>query len=735
MSVGFVGARSVASQAEGRSRMQFKILLEGLSEQGPTRSSNSQGNITEQSTTEEQNKKKDQTNPLHNDDAIQNHSSSLIQQTVKDHLCSALPNELEVPPAFGNKNDKYITSTISPLDGTPADQDEPIVVSLTEKAKARLAMIGLAIADFVFFVNWFIGHRWQFVQRPPDGDWSSPKTTTGRPPYLNDWRLVRHLAGDIVVGTGCRWSNSARALRTPYIAIDIDHNGSDADLRDRYDRVVAALGPPTYVIRSSDSGGLHVYYILTRPELLHALRTSDGKRGDVVCLLKSEGLHHQNGRVEIYPQGQYKDLGQGNRLRAPFGVGSCLLDPRTLATLAEPGPASLIRAREMFERGQVVLVDPMAWAAKRRALPSIPPVVAGCQASTPAPVAKPVTRCRHRRGSPLHVPPTSRHDEAKVQRLLEEGLTNGRELHDGATALAFYFRHGLLLSEEEASTRMIEWLHAHHNGKSRKYNKNPKHAVAQVTGVVERVYKRKPKAVIRVHARKWVRVETLSEFEARSVFAAFANDADACDPATGELLDPYKLRLFGFEVLRLAKQNVLTFLADAIRAAGDQPVPDDVIASIWPDRSTPEFIVISPYELREGRGRTGTGFLKGIGRDSRYGYWRTIQHAGLFQLRRKAWHFPWGAQAARYVVRLDFGAYSSDGVAFATVDAALVGLLTEDELRTRFTEYRRRRLAKGSNVGTPPPDEDDAARQAHALIVRLVREAANHDDWSGVDAA
>ena len=701
--------------------MQFE--LDGLQDEGIDRSHGLADNISRNAHNAE-----DQTNI-----EVQEHQdipgNAVLHHDALSTLYSTEPNARKHLSAFGNKNVTSIKPMVSTA-GPDAAEDEPANPSLTEKGMSRLAMIGLAVVDLAFFIGRLIGHRWQYIYRRPGHDgWIS----AGKK-YLTDWLVVRHLAGDIVVGTGSRWDNQSRDLRTSYVLVDLDNNGDEADLRARFRRVTAALGPASYVIRSSESGGVHVYYLLTRAEPLHALRAFGGRNGDVMHLLDAEGMREENGRVEVYPRGQYKnpERGQQTRNRAPFGIGSCLLDPVTLAPITEPGPASLIRARTMFERGEIRLVDPMEWAAKRTALPravianSPPPPADGKPKGKRPRVAD--MRKRAVRNAP------SGHDAAKVERWLTYGLTSWKELNKASGALAFYFRFVLGLSREEATARLLEWLETHHNGKSRTYNASPARARTHVTGVVERVYRR-AKAKSARPRTEWVTVRGLSEFEARTVLTSLDRPSETCDPATGEELDRYKLQSYAFELLRLAKQYVLTVISAAINGTGEQAIPETVMVTVWPDRTRPEFVVPMPVNLREGRARSGTGFIKGIGRDRRWPLWRAIKQAGLFRLRQPALNLPWVKRWALYLVRLDFGAFSVDGAEFPNLDVALVRLLSSGQRRAGFTDYRCRKLAKGESVRAAVGADHDAARQARDLIVRLLREGEDENTGSDVDAA
>jgi hypothetical protein len=135
-----------------------------------------------------------------------------------------------------------------------------------------------------------------------------------------------------------------------------------------------------------------------------------------------------------------------------------------------------------------------------------------------------------------------------------------------------------------------------------------------------------------------------------------------------------------------------------------------VIAAIWPDRTRPEFIVPMPVNLREGRGRSRSGFLKGIGRDLRWSLWRAIKQVELFRLYRPACNLRSVKRWATYLVSLDFGALSDDALVYKTLDAFVAKALTRDERRARYTSYRCKRLAK------PTIDEADTMDTADYLL-------------------
>jgi hypothetical protein len=190
------------------------------------------------------------------------------------------------------------------------------VLPLTKRQKRQLAAIGVSVDAFAFFQR-FVGHDFSFITKREGRDWALARHRTP----LNNSLLVSHLSGRRWVGTGCRWDAAVRRFVTDYIAIDLDHHGDIEDLVDRYDRVVRALGAPTFVFRSSENGGLHVYYFLTEPVELHRLRRPNARYGAVVELLAAHDLIEANGSVEVYPRGHYRVRGTQNRLRLPFGRG------------------------------------------------------------------------------------------------------------------------------------------------------------------------------------------------------------------------------------------------------------------------------------------------------------------------------------------------------------------------------------------------------------------------------
>jgi hypothetical protein len=169
----------------------------------------------------------------------------------------------------------------------------PNALPLTKRQKRQLAAIGVSVADFEFFLR-FVGHGFSFITKREGRDWSLHHRTP-----LNNSLLVSHLSGRRWVGTGCRWDSAARRFVTDYVVIDLDHQGDADDLIDRYDRVVGALGAPTFVFRSSENGGLHLYYLLTQPVELHRLRRPSGRYGAVIELLAAHDLIEANGSVEV----------------------------------------------------------------------------------------------------------------------------------------------------------------------------------------------------------------------------------------------------------------------------------------------------------------------------------------------------------------------------------------------------------------------------------------------------
>jgi len=316
------------------------------------------------------------------------------------------------------------------------------------------------------------------------------------------------------------------------------------------------------------------------------------------------------------------------------------------------------------------------------------------------------------------------HDPELVETLLHRGLGAPRQLNRATAALGFWLRWHQYLTLDQAINWMQRWLDQHHNNQSRTYNRNPERAHRQVKAALERIYARTP-------SRVWCPKPGLSKIETQALLELTASDQACCDPATGEVLDRYKLQQFAFELMRCAKQYVLTTVQRAINEGRND---DDAIVRelsvVWPDPRSEEFVVPLPVSLRQGRGRAEKSFLAGIGRDRRWAYWRALQFLGLFRRVRSSSRI--AHRAARYAVILDFKAAPGDEETFHSLDTAILRLIPSDKRRTQYSKHRCQRLKKRAS---PNPEPDPIANRAsQEFLARFTQTTSSsvtgtpHDD-------
>jgi len=537
-------------------------------------------------------------------------------------------------------------------------------LSATRAQLQRLAAIGLSAGDLPFFRHHFVGHPFEYITRSGDGDW---QLIRNRP--LSNACLVRHLEQrDYWVGTGCRWDSDRKRFVTDYLILDLD---AGDDLLARYDTVRSVLALPSLLFRSSRSGGLHAYWFLSAAVELHELRTMHGQGGAVMRLLAASGLHEADGRMEVYPRGHYRQYGVQNRVRLPFGSGSRLLDPHTLQPLTGGRPGEDLRlVRSMFEVGQLCRLD--VRELRQRA--------AGCPAvrTRSAPSTQQLARAPSAGVCPVSDSDGCWHD----------GLTGPGQLNTATASLAFQMRRDGV-PEEAASDRIVAWLHERHGGHSRTYNASPARAVAQVRAEVHRIYARS------WQRRVWSDLPGLSPFEIRSLLAVLEGDHARVDPATGVMLSRFKLERFGFELLRRAKQYVLTMAtppAQTLLAAyPDYGFPPsetarglDDMRSIWPDPTRGDFVVPVPYALRVS--------LDGVSEMVQGPLWRALLHAGLFRPHVPSWAE--AHRAATFMVTLDFGAWSDVLDRFQSFERGVSWRLEDSDIRRRYSRHHVRRILR-----------------------------------------
>lgn len=166
-------------------------------------------------------------------------------------------------------------------------------------------------------------HLWDFIQAeiPSDGEkpqWWTVSDYPLRPRVL--WQLWQSL-DDLI---GVRFGQT-----TSYALLDIDATSPycNADAIAEIRAALETIGiARTILIRSSNSGGMHLYI-----PLANALKTFDLAVALHECL-KAQGFQLTNGMLEIFPN--VKPYGTGGQLtnynahRLPLqpGTGSCLLD-------------------------------------------------------------------------------------------------------------------------------------------------------------------------------------------------------------------------------------------------------------------------------------------------------------------------------------------------------------------------------------------------------------------------
>jgi hypothetical protein len=173
----------------------------------------------------------------------------------------------------------------------------------------RLAEIGMSQADFDYYEKTFVVRRGDYYLKTESG-WIKGK----KPEFLTKYYIIRHLQKEIIVGR-----TSPDLIN--YFCIDLDNKNHLLSLRERYDTINRIFGCPL-VIRSSSSGGLHLYYFIKTKKGIDKKYLAALLRQIFNCA----GVELTRGSYEIFP-------GIIHQLRLPLGVGSTLLDSNTLEPL------------------------------------------------------------------------------------------------------------------------------------------------------------------------------------------------------------------------------------------------------------------------------------------------------------------------------------------------------------------------------------------------------------------
>ena len=165
------------------------------------------------------------------------------------------------------------------------------------------------------YSDWFVDERSHFHCKYLDGE-----RFPHRPRRLTDNDIERHLRGDF-------WVAVLRAPSTRILAVDLDAKGGSTEARramlKRY-RIITEILAPSLVVRSSTSGGLHLYWFLTDAVNTTSLVAIVARR------FREAGLDVKSAAVEIRPT-------TTQCLRLPLGRGSMLLQPNTLEPYADIG--------------------------------------------------------------------------------------------------------------------------------------------------------------------------------------------------------------------------------------------------------------------------------------------------------------------------------------------------------------------------------------------------------------
>jgi hypothetical protein len=158
---------------------------------------------------------------------------------------------------------------------------------------------------------------------------------TGHEKFLGDGSIDWHLRGKALYASV--WRLKEQRVRT--VVIDLDNKtqrpdpgwrSAQRDFNARFAAVLAALAPARpLIIRSSSSGGLHLYLFLRRPYRAERVRQV------VAARLREQGIDLIDGQVELWPN---------NRpLRLPLGQGSHLLDARFRLQHARRSGSRIVR--------------------------------------------------------------------------------------------------------------------------------------------------------------------------------------------------------------------------------------------------------------------------------------------------------------------------------------------------------------------------------------------------------
>jgi hypothetical protein len=203
-----------------------------------------------------------------------------------------------------------------------AQRRQSPVSNAGRRRRAMRVAIGALLRTFVW---WVVpsGAKGQFHTKK--GRAFILETDCGRPTRFKEEHALRHLTGLAVYAKKADDDSLAR-----FAVVDIDEHlvrqpiypGSPpglpplpSTLWDRFKAVRKALGVPVLALRSSSSGGLHVYVFFDAP-----YRVAD-IHARVKGALERAKITIKSGSIEVFPK--------RGCLRLPLGSGSCIMNPKT----------------------------------------------------------------------------------------------------------------------------------------------------------------------------------------------------------------------------------------------------------------------------------------------------------------------------------------------------------------------------------------------------------------------
>jgi len=297
--------------------------------------------------------------------------------------------------------------------------------SIQEKLQAA----GLSQEDCEFYCRQFASCRRPYIKRKDDS-WRYCKYHS-----LQDDQIADHLAEINTYGT-------TSGPETDYIVIDIDlHDNSINSKKDFHKRLerIYELFPASVLIRSSSSGGIHLYqFFEDHHPLQDVLQFTENR-------LRHASLYLAPGRIELFPR-------ENRGLRLPLGKDSYLLDPETLTRASASKAEDVFYLRNTCDRlllEEVYDEEDYAYVPNRIAANTENPIRAIVRISN------------------------STQFDKKCQHYLEHGLEHFSTRYRITSMLICYALFHLHHSEEQTYKFVEDWLIRKHNSYSKDWNRNP----------------------------------------------------------------------------------------------------------------------------------------------------------------------------------------------------------------------------------------------------------------------